>query len=94
MALLKKEQLNLLCKMENIIRENKDTIFNKDGKCFYEVYDFDEKDWRVETVREEDFEDFVAMIEEFFREKSQAKDKARDYMRSKRAINKDYGRSK
>lgn len=94
MALLKKEQINLLCKMENIIRENKHLIFNKDGKCFYEVYDFDNKDWQIETVREEDFEDFVAMIEDFMQEKSHARDKAREYMRGKRAINKNYGRSK
>lgn len=94
MALLKTEQLNLLCKMENIIRESKHLIFNNDGKCFYEVYDFDNKDWRIETVREEDFEDFVAMIEEFMQEKSHAKAKSREYMRGKRAINKNYGRSK
>lgn len=92
MPVMKKEQINLLCKAENAL-----------DMCFallsrqsipYVVNDFDTGEEAVELFTRDDYWELVALIEDLMQEKSRATKRAKEYMRAKRAINKDYGRSK
>lgn len=66
---ISQKDINLLCKMENIIGNNMEKIFDEDGKCVYQVMNMDISELEDETVTQEDFVDFVCLIERMMEEK-------------------------
>lgn len=82
---LKNEDINLLIKMENLIGHNKKYLFGEDGDKKHNIKYHNEN--KI-VITEDDFIDFMALIERALQDKQKASDKANKFNKA----NKEYHR--